>query len=370
MGLQKIILNIVLKIEVFFISFFKIHNNRITFISLEDDHLTSDFLKIYQQLPLEKYDVRLCLIHYKKNLGGQFLYFINCMKQLYYVYTSKIIFLHDNNYVVSHFKRKGVQIIQVWHACGAIKKFGNVIERQYPISNYDYVLATSSYWKEAYSQAFSVQQEQVLPVGMPRTDELFHQQWIDETKEKLYQKYPMLKNKKIILYAPTFRGNIYKGFSAIYFDAQKVMNQLSDDFVLIYKFHPLMGNYHLQKDNRILNMNHEDTHELFCISDYLISDYSSIVFDFMILKKPMLFYIPDYEQYCQDLGVFVDVRDLGYPVCYCEEDVVQSLQTYHVDEDLLQKMKNQFFEIQDGHSTLRVVELVEKLCEMENDINE
>ncbi len=106
MGLQKIILNIVLKIEAFFISFFKIKNNRITFISLEADHLVSDFLKIYQQLPQEDYDIRLCLIHYHKNLWGQFLYFINCMKQLYYVYTSRIIFLHDNNYVVSHFKEK------------------------------------------------------------------------------------------------------------------------------------------------------------------------------------------------------------------------------------------------------------------------
>lgn len=367
MGLQKFVLNIVLNIEAFFISFFKIKNNRITFISLEDNHLSSDFLKIYQQLPQENYDICLCLIHYNKNLWGQFLYFINCMKQLYYVYTSKVVFLHDNNYVISRFKRKGVQVIQVWHACGAIKKFGNVIERQYPISNYDYVLATSSYWKKPYSQAFSVKEEQVLPIGLPRTDELFHQQWIDETKEKLYQKYPMLKNKKIILYAPTFRGNIYKGFSAIHFDAQKVMNQLGDDFLLIYKFHPLMGNHVLEQNERIINMNHEDTHELFCVSNYLISDYSSIVFDFMILNKPILFYIPDYEQYCQDLGVFVDVRQLGYQICYNEDEVIQSLQTCHVDEELLQQMKNQFFEIQDGKSTRRVIELVEKLCEMEND---
>lgn len=65
-------------------------------------------------------------------------------------------------------------------------------------------------------------------------------------QKKNLSKYPMLKNKKIILYAPTLE-EIYKGFSAIHFDAQKVMNQLSDDFVLIYKFHPLMGNYHYKK---------------------------------------------------------------------------------------------------------------------------
>ena len=367
MGLQKIILNIVLKIEAFFLSFLKIQNNRITFISLEDDHLTSDFLMIYQQLPQGYYDIRLCLIHYNKNLWGQFLYFINCIKQLYYVYTSKIVFLHDNNYVVSHFKREGVKVIQVWHACGAIKKFGNVIERQYPISNYDYVLSTSSFWKEPYSLAFSVDKQNVLPIGLPRTDELFQQRWIDETKEKLYQKYPYLKEKKIILYAPTFRGNIYKGFSAIHFDAKKIMEKLNDEYVLIYKFHPLMGNYMLTDGQSIINMNHEDTHELFCISDILISDYSSIVFDFMILEKPILFYVPDLEQYIQDLGVFVDIKQLGYPVCFREEDVVHFIQTHWADQDIFQKRKNQFFDIQDGKSTLRVIQLVNKLSGMEND---
>ena len=370
MGLQKIILNIVLKIEAFFISFFKIKNNRITFIYLEADHLVSDFLKIYQQLPQEDYDIRLCLIHYHKNLWGQFLYFINCMKQLYYVYTSRIIFLHDNNYVVSHFKREGVQVIQVWHACGAIKKFGNVIERQYPIRNYDYVLATSLFWKEPYHQAFSVDANHVLPIGLPRTDELFDQEWIEKKKLELYHKYPSLKNKKDILYAPTFRGNIYIGFSAIEFDAKKIMDCLGHDYVLIYKFHPLMGNYMLGDGDSIINMNHEDTHELFCISDYLISDYSSIVFDFMILEKPILFYVPDLEQYSKDLGVFVDIRELGYPVCYSEKEAVQAIQSNWQDTHILKTTKNRFFDIQDGKSTLRVKQLVEKLCGMENDENE
>lgn len=370
MGLQKIILNIVLKIEAFFVSFFKIKKNRITFISLEADHLTSDFLKIYQQLPRDNYEICLCLIQYNKNMWGQFLYFMNCMKQLYYVYTSKVVFLHDNNYVVSHFKRKGVKVIQVWHACGAIKKFGNVIERQYPIRHYDYVLATSSFWKQPYSQAFNVQEDHILEIGLPRTDELFDLGWVDEKRNKLYQKYPALKNKKVILYAPTFRGNIYKGFSAIAFDAQKMINCLGDEYVLLYKFHPLMGNYLLADGNTIFNMNHEDTHELFCISDYLISDYSSIVFDFMILEKPILFYVPDLKQYSQELGVFVDIKKLGYPVCYCEEELIEKIQSQWKNNQLSKEMKDQFFDIQDGKSTMRVCQLVEKLCGMENDKNE
>lgn len=139
MGIQKMILNIILTIESLIISMFKIKKNKVTFISLESEQLTSDFEFIYNQLDLKEFDVHLCLIKYHKDLWGQFLYFINCMKQLYLINTSKIVLLHDNNYVVSHFKRKGVIVLQVWHACGAIKKFGNAIEREYPIANYDYV---------------------------------------------------------------------------------------------------------------------------------------------------------------------------------------------------------------------------------------
>lgn len=361
MGIQKIILNIILTIESIFLSFFKIKKNRITFISLESNQLSQDLLLIYNALDSSIYDIRLCLIHYHKHLLGQFLYFLNCMKQLYYVRTSHVIILHDNNYVVSHFKKDGVKVIQVWHACGAIKKFGNVIERKYPIQNYDYVLATSSYWKEAYSKAFSVSKENVIPCGLPRTDHLFDQAWINDTKAKLFHQYPQLKNKKVILYAPTFRGNIYNGFRAIDFNAKHILDGLSQDYVIIYKFHPLMGDYQLEKDSRILCMNQEDTHELFCISDYLISDYSSIIFDYMILEKPILLYVPDYNEYCQELGVFVDIETLGYPICENEKDIEKTILSDLFNKQILENNKNIFFDNQDGKSTKRVIELIQDI---------
>jgi len=360
MKVQKVILNFILRIEMFFVSFIKIKQNRVTFISLESNHLNSDFKFMYEKLNHQKYDIKLCLIHYHKNILGQFLYFLNCIKQLYYINTSRVVILHDNNYVVSHFKREGIIVLQVWHACGAIKKFGNVIKREYPISNYDYVLSTSAYWKKPYSEAFGVSEENVMPLGMPRTDELFDKKWIEEKKERLYLKYPQLKNKKIVLYAPTFRGNIYKGFSTISFDVQTIVEELGEDYIFIYKFHPLLGNYQLMKDNEfVINMNHEDTHELFTICDYLISDYSSIIFDYMILEKPMIFFTPDLESYMQNVGMFVDITKLGYPVCQDEYEILDVIKN---ESDVLLSipaMKNKFFDQQDGQSTKRVVQFIE-----------
>lgn len=360
MGIQKIILNIVLSIEAFFVSFLKIKPNRVTFISLETDQITSDFKDIYDHLDKDKYDIKLCLIHYQKNLKGQFLYFLNCIKQLYLTYTSRIVLLHDNNYVISHFKRKGVLTIQLWHACGAIKKFGNVIDRQYKIANYDYVISNSDYWKIPYSQAFDVKKEHVLSIGMPRVDHLYDAQWIHQQQDYLYRKYPLLKGKKIVLYAPTFRGNIYKGFNMIPFDAEKIMDALGDDYVLLYKLHPLMGNYILSRDHRTVNMNHEDTHVLFTITDYLITDYSSIAFDYMILEKPLLFFVPDMSEYISNVGMFVDLKDLHCPVCMKEEEIIGYIQNDCFDEKQIKLLKEKFFKYHDGKNVQRVVEFIEE----------
>lgn len=358
MGIQKVILNIILTVESVFLKLLRIKKNRVTLISLESHQLTLDFKLIYDQLDKDQYDICLCLIQYEKNLKGQFLYFLNCLKQLYYIYTSHLIIINDNNYAISHFKRKGTIVLQIWHACGAIKKFGNAIDREYPISNYDYVIATSSYWKKPYSESFGVLQDHVLPIGMPRNDELFIKENIDKYRQNLYRKYPALKGKKIILYAPTFRGNIYKGFRSIPFDALSILNALDDDYVILYKFHPLLGDYHLVTHERIINMNQENTHQLFCISDYLISDYSSIIFDFMILEKPILFFVPDLEEYVNDVGTFVDIEKLGCPVCQSEQSIVDCIKHDSFDIQQIKKLKNQFFDIPDENSTQRVVDFI------------
>lgn len=362
MGIQKLILNIVLKVECLFLSLLRIKNDRITFISLESTALTQDFLLIYTELDKIKYNVKTCLIHHKNNsLKGQFQYFLNCFKQLYYVYTSRLIILNDNNYVVSNFKREGVIVLQVWHACGAIKKFGNVIERKYPISHYDYVLSTSSYWKSPYSKAFSVEEKNVIPIGMARNDELFNKEKVKQYRISLLDKYPLLKGRKIILYAPTFRGNIYKGFSTVEFDALSLLNKLGEDYVILYKFHPLLGNIKLANHERIINMNHEDTHQLFCICDYMISDYSSIVFDYMILEKPMIFFVPDLKEYENDLGVFVDIEKLGFPIAKTMNELYECIKDNFFDINVIKKCKNQFFDYQDNQSVKRIIDFIEEI---------
>lgn len=361
MELKKLVLNVILNIEKIFLQFFKIKKNRIVFISLTQENLTLDFKLIYNQLNKDKYDVKLCLIKYKKDLFGQFLYFINCMKQMYYIYTSRIIFLNDNNYVVSNFKRKGTIVIQTWHACGAIKKFGNAVNRQYAISNYDYVLSTSTYWKKPYSEAFSIDEDHVLNIGMARIDKILDDERTKRYVNQIYTKFPQLKGKKVILYAPTFRGNLFEGFRNIDFDAKKIIESLPEDYVLAYKFHPLLGDIKLEEHERIINMNSISTYKLFCISDALISDYSSIVFDYMIFDKKLLFFVPDLKEYIRDLGVYVDITELGYPICVNEQQIIDNILNYPVAMEKHLENRNRFIEYQDGKNTKRIIEFIDSI---------
>lgn len=368
MGIKKIIIYIILKISNIFVSRFSIKQNQIAFVSLESNHLESDLKIIYDGLKNKKdYDLKTVLINYnKKSLINNFLYMLNCIKQIYVINTSKLVLITDNNYVISNFKREGVTVIQVWHATGAIKKFGNAIKREYPIRNYDYVISNSDYWKEPYHEAFAVSKDHVITTGMPRVDHLNDDNYLNTTKQKLISKYPVLENKKIILYAPTFRGNIYQGFKAVDFDATKVLNALGDDYVLIYKFHPLLLKAKLQDDKRIINLNHEDTHDLFTVSDMLISDFSSIIFDYSLLNKPMYFYVPDLDEYLKTLGCFVDYSQvMPGAICKNETELIDAIKENKSYD--IKKFSQMFFKYQDGKNSERVIQLIDQIM---NDVVE
>lgn len=152
------------------------------------------------------------------------------------------------------------------------------------------------------------------------------------------------------------RGNIYQGFSMLPFDGEKLINSFDENTYLIYKLHPLLKNICLPQHPRIIDMFNEDTHELFALSDLLISDFSSIVFDYSILNKTMYFYVPDLNDYLKDVGCYVNIDLFPGKICKNIDELIQGIQKNEVGN--LEAFKNIFFEYQDGKNTKRVVELI------------
>lgn len=359
MKLKKIIIYALLKVLSFLLFFVKIDPNKITFITLEAKELKGDFKVIAERLEKEqKYKIRYILTKFEKNLKGDFLYLLNCIYQLFAINTSGLVIINDNNYVVSNFKRKGVKVLQIWHACGAVKKFGNDIERQYPIANYNYVLATSPKWKEPYARSFNVSEEQIIPLGMPRTDVLFSKETIEKYRSRMFEKFPVLNGKYIVLYAPTFRGNIIKGVSYEALNLKDIIQKLPDNYAIMSRMHPLLGNVELGRHERIINVNNEDLNELLAVTDCFVSDYSSIIFDFSILERKMVYYAPDLEEYKETIGLNIDYESLPGKVCAKEDELIQALLDQEFDKHAVKKLKDECFLHQDGKSAERIVEFI------------
>ena len=364
MGLAKMVLTAMLSICNLFRFLTPIKANKITFISMTADHLEHDFLALDRCLKKRGgYDLHYNLIVFKKGLLDDFRYMLNCFRQLYEINTSKLIILNDNNFVVTKFKRKGTYVLQTWHACGAIKKFGNQLTtRQYPVKNYDVILANSSYWTQAYSEAFGVKQEQIAITGMPRVDVLMDQAYVHRQQVLFDQKYPQLKNQYKILYAPTFRGNVIDGLRYDTIDFEKLLAQLPKDTVILYKMHPLLKNISLGEQERFLNVSDEELYMLLCSCDCLVSDYSSILFDYSLLHKKAVCYASDYQDYAHTIGFNVKYKEeMPMDICESEKELLACLQTRDFDEERLRRFQQRFMEHTDGKNTERVSDLIERI---------
>lgn len=355
MGLKKLILQMVLWVFYQLAKCLPVRQNRITFVTLTSQTLTGDFKLLDDELKqYSDIDIRYILTKFEKTLKGDLLYFLNCIKQVFVINTSRVVVLNDNNYVVSYFKRPQIKVLQVWHACGAVKKFGNEIDRQYEIKNYDYVLSTSDEWKQPYAKAFGVNEHQVLPLGIPRTDALFSKECRKTYKDEMLKKYPVLQGKYVLLYTPTFRGNIIKGLRHVELDLFALMKELPDTYVIMYKMHPLLREVSLGSDERILNVTDEDLNHLYTVTDCLITDYSSILFDFSIMEQKVILYTPDLAEYGETLGFNIDLKSIPFPVCQTSKSLMKELCMKEYDKDAVKAFKNTYFLYQDGESTKRV----------------
>ena len=357
MSWQKWILNIVLSILDICTFWMKPNPKRITFVSMTMNEYSEDFLLLKEALE-QDYEIDSNLIVFQKNILGKLGYFFNCLKQEIDFKKSSLVILNDNNYVLSRKKPKGCHVLQVWHACGAIKKFGNEINRSYTIENYDSVLCNAQAWKPIYARSFGVDENQIQVTGMPRVDRLLKGM---DTKS-FYAKYPQCKGKKLCLYAPTFRGNILEGFQHHSFDIPKVQEQLKDWTILV-KFHPLLEDVEL-KNTSAINVSKEDLYELMQVSDCLISDYSSVILDYSLLHRPIIGYMNDMDQYQETIGLNIDASEYPGPICYNEDQLIQTIQKVDsLDIAPVIQFQEKYMVYVDGKNTDRTVQYIHSILD-------
>ena len=295
----------------------------------------------------------------------------------YHMATSKIIFMDNVFLPFSAVKiKKDTNLVQLWHGTGAIKRFGLDCEEGWvkklavdTNKNTTHFIVGSLWMKDIYKTAFGAEDNKIFDIGCPRTDLFFDKTILQEKKEKFFSSHPELSGKKIILYAPTFRDDEYNTNEVkIHLDIDKLMSNLDDDYVLGLRLHPRLAdrvnlNEYIKghHQNKVFDFSHYDRlNTLLICCDTLITDYSSIIYEYALLKKPMIFYSYDLTKFeGSGRGFYEDYETtVPGPVVFKTEQIADLINDYPADKYNMDKFTGIYLESCDGNSRKRLYNLL------------
>lgn len=276
---------------------------------------------------------------------------------LEYMKAAKVVVVDDYNPLLNKFdKAIGQKVVQLWHATGAIKRFGIpcitnkkfIAEYQY---DYDLVPVASDFVRVDFSTAFGVAIDNIKPLGIPKTDELIN-------RREDYMP------TGVVLYAPTFRDK-NKGGRAYFtppIDFDKFSALLPKGIKFVISSHPAIKHDILDKRyTNIVEINDVPTSTLIKMADILITDYSSMAFDYSLLNRPMAYFSYDQEEY--DRGFFVDYdNDMPGPKLKTQEELIEYILSDPATPDY-SEFHNKYMGACDGHSTERVCKAIIDMLE-------
>jgi CDP-glycerol glycerophosphotransferase (TagB/SpsB family) len=288
------------------------------------------------------------------------------LKQLYYLATSKY-WITNNHYYHFLTKRSETIMINTWHALGAFKKFAlhsaktdeDVKRFKKDGENIDYLLVSSKELKDIYSEALNVPKDKILSMGIPRTDELFNESLKEELKKSFLEKYPFVKDKKLILYAPTFRDHEKIKFN-MKLDLELLKRTFGEEYKILLKLHPIIRNKYVVPENLkdfVIDVRDENINTLMISSDILITDYSSVVFEYTLLEKPSIFFAYDFHKYNEELrGFYFPYEEfIPGPMVKTTEEIVEVIKNNSFDMDKIEEFSKKFCEFTDGKASERFV---------------
>lgn len=289
------------------------------------------------------------------------------------ILTSKVIVTDDYVKYLRYFPLRPEQrVIQLWHACGAFKKFGqrgtnmSLPEDRATHAQYNLVCVSGENLRSIYADAFDVNYNKVKALGCPRTDDYFNKRLINKTKRKIYFHHPSLIGKSVIVYAPTFRD---VGCDRSEFHPELDFDRLSKDLlpnqILLICPHPVMKNDILPKKYKNIRVMRDfSTNDYMLISDMLITDYSSVIFEYALLRKPIAFFCYDLPTY--DRGFYLNYpEDLPGDI-YTNQDELTDYLTHpekHILTDKMNSFVEKYMSACDGHSCERIAALINSYME-------
>lgn len=288
-------------------------------------------------------------------------------------------------------KARGTTYLQTWHGT-PLKRLANDMDEvhmpntdtesykknfTYEAAKWDYLVSPNRYSTNIFRRAFNYNHE-VLETGYPRNDFLYNHN-SEKSRKELKKALGLPQDKKIILYAPTWRDNDYheKGrykFS-LQFDADRMYRTLADDYIIILRLHYLIADNvdSSQYEGFLYDFSkHEEIRDLYTISDLLITDYSSVFFDYANLRRPMLFYVYDIDDYRDNLrGFYFDFEhEAPGPLVKTTDGLIAQIRESETadfnDRYNTGAFRNRFCYLEDGRASQQVSDEIIRHLENKN----
>lgn len=341
--------------------------NKIVMITRQANNPTLDLrlLKDYFDENFKQMEVKILAKKIENGIINKLTYCFCILKIMYYLATSKVCVIDGYCIPVSILKhKKKLKVIQIWHASGAVKKFGYQIMDKKEGSNstiaklmcmhknYNYVIAPSEITKDFFAEAFNVPKEKLVKLGLPRLEYISNSKY--DKSEDIYKEYPKLKEKETILYVPTFR----KDSNVNLLEEILKTNIDENKYNLIIKLHPL-DNTEVQEKNFVDKK--YSSFDLIKIADYIVTDYSALSIEASILEKPIFLLLNDISDYKENRGLNIDLqKELPSFVYNSFSEIIEKIENsiYNINE--ISNFKNKYIEVDTNHTIRDLAEFILK----------
>lgn len=365
---------VIMMIRCFYFVFSRLlpkNGDRVLFMTETKDYLWGNLKYIHDRMLERGLDSRFKIrCSCRKSVGNKSSA-LSWIKTVFRVAASDFVFIDDYAPVFGFFKLyKKTRLIQVWHAGEGFKSVGysrfGKDGSPFPMGSchkaYTFALTGAKNLIKVYEEVFGIEKEAFLPTGMARLDHFLDPDHICQVKAGFYKQWPSLEGKKIILFAPTFRGTGQKDAWYDYsrLDLKEIYDFCGRDTVFLVKMHPFVRKSIPIPDryrDRIMDFSsYPDINELFYITDLLVTDYSSNFYEFSLLKRPILFYTYDREFYELTRGVHRSVAKYAPgKVCDTFQELMTALKTQDYEFDKTCRFVRENFGTYDGHASDRII---------------
>lgn len=354
-----------------------VEKGKVIFVEIRGTSIGGSMQQVYKRLEADdRFNVTCHFLH--EGVGSRKDNVKRTLAFLADMATAEYVFLSEANNAFACFeKRPDTKVTQLWHGCGAFKRFGlssadlkfgsdRAQQMKYPLyNNLDLVTVSSPEVIWAYVEAMGVEEEIVQATGVSRTDVFFDDEYIKSAKERVLKAVPEAKDKKILFYAPTFRGSVTAAEAPDALDIEYMRKELGEDYVLLIKHHPFIKNLpeiSATCEKFAFDVSKElSIDDLICAGDMCISDYSSLIFEYALFEKPVIFFAYDLDEYNDWRGFFYDYESLTPgPVVKTTKEVVESITeaSQNFDKIKIREFKEKFMASCDGRATDRILEAV------------